>query len=131
MPRWLGWLALTLVIVVTGFAGTAFLDGPRLISRLNVVNPSPYTVELAIAGAGRDGWTLLGATQSKSTSSVYDVVDQGSAWVFRVHAQGVSGGEFVVSRERLDQLRWRVTIPSSVIDRLESQRISPSPRIAR
>jgi uncharacterized protein involved in outer membrane biogenesis len=131
IPRWVGWLALTLVIVVAGIAGTALLEGPHVISRVTVVNPSPYTVELETAAAGRNGWTLLGATQPKSTSSIEDVVDQGSEWVFRVRAQGVSGGDFVVSRDRLEQARWRVTVPAEVIDRLESQRIAPSPRIAR
>jgi hypothetical protein len=131
IPRGAGWLALTVVIVIAGIAGTALLDGPRVVSRVTVVNTSKYTLEVATAGAGRDGWTLLGATQPKSTSSVGDVADQGSEWVFRVRAQGVSGGEFVVTRDRLEQSRWRVTIPSSVIDRLESQRIAASPRIAR
>jgi hypothetical protein len=126
-PRWLGWLALAVVIVIIGVAGTRLLQGPHLIGRVTVVNPSKYAVEVEIADAKRDGWTLLGTTPPKSSSSVDDVVDQGDTWVFRVHAQGVSGGDFVTSRDQLARSRWRVTIPSAVIDRLAAQNIAPSP----
>jgi hypothetical protein len=72
----------------------------------------------------------LGSTPPKSSSTLDDVIDQGSDWVFRVHAQGVSGGDFAMSRALLARLHWQVTIPSEVIDRLAAQHISASPTTA-
>jgi hypothetical protein len=126
-PRWLGWLGLAVVIVIIGVAGTRLLQGPHLIRRVTVANPSKYAVEVEIADARRDGWTLLGTTPPKSSSNIDDVIDQGATWVFRVHAQGVSGGDFVASRALLIRSHWRVTIPPEVIDRLTAQNIAPSP----
>jgi hypothetical protein len=127
LPRWLGGLALTVVIVVAGIVGNAILAGPRLISRVTVVNPSPYAVEIEVSDPGGHAWLRLGSTPPKSAARVDDVIDQGPEWVFRVRAQGVSGGEFVVDRDQLARSRWRVTVPSSVIARLESQDIPASP----
>ena len=130
LPRWLGWAALAAIIVVVGYAGTRALQGPHVVPHVTIVNPSKYAVEVETAGAKRDGWTVLGSTPPKSSSTLDDVIDQGSTWVFRVHAQGVSGGDFVMSRALLARLHWQVTIPSDVIDKLAAQRISASPTTA-
>src|SRR5689334_14737586 len=91
LPRWLGWLALGLVVVFVGIAGTRLSRGPRVVAQVTVVNPSPYTVEVEVTDAHRDGWVLLGATPPKSSTREEDVIDQGATWVFGVRAQGVSG----------------------------------------
>jgi hypothetical protein len=127
LPPWLGWVALAAIIVVSGYAGTRLLQGPDVVRRVTIVNPSKYAVEVEIAGAHRDGWTVLGSTPPGSSSTDDDVVDQGGTWVFRVHAQGVSGGDFALSRAALARSHWRVTIPSAVIDELAAQSISASP----
>jgi len=117
-PPWLGWVGLAVVIAVVGLAVSAFLEGPRSVSRLTFENPTPYVIEVDVTGAERDGWTPLGALQPKSTTDVEDVIDQGPEWVFRVLAEGLPGGEFVASRASLEKAGWRITIPPEVIARL-------------
>ena len=117
-PPWLGWVGLAVVIGVVVIAGSALLQGPRLVTRVTFVNPTPDVIEVDVAGAERDSWMGLGALQPKSATDFEGVIDQGAEWVFRVQARGISGGEFVASRASLDKAGWRITIPPEVIARL-------------
>jgi hypothetical protein len=125
--HWLRWLGAAVIAVVVTVGGAELLQGPQFVPRVTFVNPSPYTIEMQVSDADRDGWTVLGPIEANGTSSVEQIIDQGDAWVFRTQAQGVSGGEFTSSRSALERSNWRVTIPSSVIDRLRDQNISASP----
>jgi hypothetical protein len=118
IPRWVRSMALVVFVAVVAVAASRFIKGPQLVARVTFVNPSPYALDIEIAGANRDGWLLLGTVQPGSSTDVNQVVDQGATWVFRVDAEGVPGGDFAMSRRTLAQASWRVAIPPAVIARL-------------
>ncbi len=127
LPRWLGWVAAVVAVLLVTVAASAVLRGPRFVSQVSLVNPSAYALDVQVAGADRDGWMLLGTATPNTVSVVAQVVDQGDTWVFRVGAQGVGGGDFAISRADLVRSGWRVTIPAAVIARLQAQSIPVSP----
>ena len=126
-PRWTLWLGLVLVTALVLFGATRIVRGPRFIGQITFENPTPYAVDIEVAGTSRDGWVPLGTMQQNSSTVAGEVVDQGSTWVFRASAQGVSGGDFVISRSTLQESHWRVTIPSAVDDRLHAQHVPIPP----
>ena len=86
--------------------------------RLTVDNPSPYNVNIQVTGAERDGWLDLGSFAREARRAVEEVADQGPQWVFHFSYGGVDAGELVISRERLADERWRITVPAGVAERL-------------
>ena len=124
---WLRWAAGAVVVLLATVAASGFLRGPRFVSQVSFVNPSPYALDLQVAGADRDGWMLLGTVSPNTMSTVGGVVDQGDTWVFRVGFEGVDVADFSVSRSELVRSGWRVTIPAVVIARLQAQSVPVAP----
>jgi hypothetical protein len=127
LPRWTRWVVAAVAIGFVALGVSQVLRGPQFVAQVSFVNPSPYALDLQVASATRDDWMLLGTSPPNGTFSVAQVVDQGSTWVFRIYSQGVDGGAFAVSRSDLVRSGWRVTIPSTVIVRLQAQNIPVPP----
>ena len=125
--RWV-WLVVALATVTCLIGVNRLLSGPAFVSRITVVNPTPYTVDIDVTGAGRDGWLQLGETGQRSTTVFEEVLDQGSIWIVRL-ADG-EGGELRFTRDELARAGWRVEIPMTVDDRLRPT-WGPPERLAR
>ena len=119
----LGGAAMVLV-VVAAIVGVLFalagIDAGESTTyrRLAVDNPSPYNVNIEVAGTDRAGWLDVGSFRREERRTVEEVADQGREWVFRFSYGGVDAGELVISRERLADQRWRITVPAGVAERL-------------
>ena len=114
-------IALVVVAVIVGvlFALAGIdVDESTTYRRLAVDNPSPYNVNIRVAGAERDGWVDLGSFPREARRTVEEVADQGPQWVLHFSYGGVDAGELVISGERLADERWRVTVPAGVAERL-------------
>jgi hypothetical protein len=116
-------VAITL-IVVTG--PRLFVDVPR-VGPLSFVNTTPYSMEVDVTGAGRDGWLPLGTARRGGTTQKAEVIDQGREWTFRFRAQGLEGGEMRVAKADLVRSQWRVVISEAIARRLAAQGAPPSP----
>ncbi|MGH9222589.1 MAG: hypothetical protein ACRD2W_02030 [Acidimicrobiales bacterium] len=99
---------------------------PSFADRITVVNPSHYHIEVDVRGGSDRTWFSLGGYSPESTRTSYQVIDQGSRWVFRFTAGGRDGGDMIVTRGQLQASRWRVTIPDDVANRLAAQGVTPS-----
>jgi hypothetical protein len=107
----------------------AAVEGPTFVDRVSVRNPTPYTLEVDVTGADRDGWLPLGPVSPGGRLNLRDVLDNGDRWVVRVATAGVDGGEVVVSRDALERNGWVITIPDEVTNRLAANgAIPPAPR---
>ncbi len=96
--------------------------------RLTVENPSPYTVNVEVTGAARDGWLKLGSFRREGRRTVEELADQGHEWVFRFSYGGVDAGELAVDRDQLAKNGWSVTVPPEVGERLQEAGLSESAR---
>jgi hypothetical protein len=119
-----GLLALALIIGLM-----AAVEGPTFVDRVSIRNSTPYTLDVEVTGADRDGWLALGPVSPGGRRNLRDVVDKGDRWVVRVSSAGVDGGEVVVSREDLERSGWVITIPDETTNRLaENGATPPTPR---
>lgn len=113
-----------LLCVVMTFA----LHDVDVVPRVTVENPSSFAVNVNVRPAG-DGSRLILATVPPSTSVTnLDVLDQGDEWDFGFSAGGIDGGTLRVSRAQLVDDGWRVRIPESVVQRLQSGTYVPAYR---
>jgi hypothetical protein len=94
--------------------------------RLTVDNPSPYNVNIEVAGTDRAGWLDVGSFRREERRTVEEVADQGREWVFRFSYGGVDAGELVLSRDRLARDGWNITVPSAVAERLRDAGVGES-----
>jgi hypothetical protein len=94
---------------------------PTFVRRLTLVNPTSYEIQVAVAGAGADGWLDLGEIAPGSVRTVEEVIDQGQRWTFRVRRAQVGDAQLVVSRQELRRVGWRMTIPALFIEHLGAQ----------
>lgn len=127
--RW-SWLAGAIAAVVFVAVVPSMIADPPKISRLTLVNPTPYPVDVQVTAALPDGWMELGTAQPGTTTVVQDVIDQGSTWLFRFTTDGYDGGQLQLGRDDLVGSRWRVTISASVGDRLAHEGATPSPTLS-
>ena len=116
-----------LVALVLIFAGTQALEGPGVIERVTVDNPTPYQVEVAVAGSDGGSRLTLGPVSSGESHAFASVVDQGDRWVVHVTSARSDAGEFVVRRADLERSKWVITIPNEVASRLAANGASPRP----
>jgi hypothetical protein len=116
-----------LVALVLIFAGTQALEGPGVIERVTVDNPTPYQVEVAVAGSDGGSRLTLGPVSSGESHAFASVVDRGDRWVVHVTSARSDGGEFVVRRADLERSKWVITIPNEVASRLAANGASPRP----
>jgi hypothetical protein len=115
------------VVVALVFVAQQLTPSKSFVSRITVVNPTPYHLEIDVIGAGRQVGVGLGPIRREQTKDFEDVIDQGREWIFRFHSGGTDGGEARIPRTRLEQDRWRLTVPPEVAQRLQSAGVRPSP----
>jgi hypothetical protein len=117
-------LALSVIIGVM-----AAVEGPTFVDRLSIRNATPYTLEVDVTGADRDGRLPLGPVSSGGLLNLRDVVDKGDRWIVHVSSAGIDGGEVVVTRDGLERSGWVITIPDEVTNRLaQNGATPPAPR---
>ena len=126
--RWL-WALVAIATTATCLIGVNRLfAGPDFVTRVTVVNRTPYAIHVDVTGADRRGWLPLGAAEQRSTTVFEEVLDQGSTWVVRL-ADG-EGGELRFTGAELVRAGWRVEIPTAVEARLRPV-WGPPERLAR
>jgi hypothetical protein len=107
-----------LVALALIFAGTQALQGPSVIEQVTIDNPTPYPVEVAVAGTNAGSQLALGPVSPGEHHAFASVVDQGDGWVMHVTSARSDGGEFVVRRADLERSKWVITIPNEIGSRL-------------
>ena len=117
------------VALVLIFAGTQALEGPGVIERVTVDNPTPYQVEIAVAGSAGGSGIALGPVSSGERHAFASVVDQGDRWVVHVTSARSDAGEFVVRRTDLERSNWVITIPNEIASRLAASGASPGSQL--
>jgi hypothetical protein len=108
-----GLLALALILGVL-----RSVQGPAVIDRVTINNPTPYPVEVSVAGASGAERIDLGPVSPSARHTFESVVDQGGRWVVHVTSAASDGGDFVVRRSDLERSHWVITIPDAVGGRL-------------
>jgi hypothetical protein len=119
--------------LVAGIAAVFLLIGPAVrsphyVPRLTLVNPTPYSLSFDVTNRAHEGWMAVVVVPGRTTQIAQDVVDQGSDWIFRVHGQGASGGEFAVTKAELRRAKWHVTVPTDAEARLRAGGATPDVR---
>jgi len=107
-----------IVALVLIFAGSQALEGPGVIERVTVDNPTPYQVEVAVAGSEGGSRLALGPVAAGERHAFASVVDQGDRWIVHVTSARSDGGQFVLRRADLQRGKWVITIPEEVASRL-------------
>lgn len=109
------------VIVIGGLLalGLAFgvlraVQGPTVVERVTINNPTPYAVEISVAGGRGQSGLDLGPVSPQTRHAFESVVDQGDRWVVHVTSASTEGGEFVVRGPDLQRANWVITIPDGV-----------------
>ena len=121
------WCAAGVAVLVVAFTVvTDVVTGPATVDRLTVVNPTPYTLTVEVAGADQGGWLPITTVAKQSRSVVREVSDQGDTWVFRVRGQGADGGTFARAHTDLAASDWTVEIPAEVTQRLRAAGAPPN-----
>jgi hypothetical protein len=118
-----------LVALLLIFAGTQALEGPGVIERVTIDNPTPYQVEITVAGSEGGSRLTLGPVSSGESHAFASVVDQGDRWVVHVTSARSDGGEFVLRRADLERSKWVITIPNEVASRLAANGASPGSQL--
>jgi hypothetical protein len=117
--------AATLIGIAVLISITAALRGPDVIDRVTIVNDSPHLVDVEVTTDDHDGWLVLGPISPGARHSFQNVVDQGDRWTFHITSGPYDGGEFSVSKRRLEEGEWRVVIPDDARNRLEADGAEP------
>jgi hypothetical protein len=94
------------------------LQGPGLVDRVTIDNPTPYPLEIEVAGGRADGGLTLGPVSAGGRHAFASVVDQGDEWVVRVTSARSDGGDVVLRRSELERSNWVITIPEGVGSKL-------------
>jgi hypothetical protein len=111
-----------LLCVAMAFA----LQDPEVVPRVTVANPSRLDVNVSVRPEGDSSRLILATVSPTTTATNLDVLEQGDEWVFSFSSGGVDGGTLRVSRAKLAADGWRVEIPQSVIQRLQSGTFVPA-----
>jgi hypothetical protein len=104
---------------------TFALRDPDVVSRVTVENPSQLNVNVSVRPADDPSRLILSTVSPTTSATNLDVLDQGDEWVFSFSAGGVEGGSIRKSRSELAADNWRVVVPESVIERLQSGTFVP------
>jgi hypothetical protein len=104
-----GLVALALILGVS-----RAVQGPGVVDRVTINNPTPYPVEVSVARASGAAGLDLGPVSPQARHAFEAVLDQGDRWVVHVTSASVDGGEFVVRRSDLERGNWVITIPDAV-----------------
>jgi hypothetical protein len=104
-----GLVALALILGVS-----RAVQGPGVVDRVTINNPTAYPVEVSVAGASGASGLDLGPVAPQARHTFESVVDQGDRWVVHVTSASDDGGVFVVRRSDLERTNWVITIPDAV-----------------
>jgi hypothetical protein len=107
------------------FGGAQALEGPSVINRVVIDNPTAYPIEIAVAGGDGDSLLTLGPVSSGDRHAFASVIDQGDRWVVHATSARTDGGAFVVRRAELERTNWVITIPDSVGSTLAANGATP------
>lgn len=117
--------SVAIVLVVAVVLGPS-LRLPHYVARVTLDNPTEYRLEVEVTDVNRGGWLPLGEVGRDGSKVAYEVIDQGSRWLFHFSSGGVDAGEAVVSRDDLRHGGWKLAIPPDVGNRLRAQGVPPS-----
>ncbi|HEU5308606.1 MAG TPA: hypothetical protein VFW97_14865 [Acidimicrobiia bacterium] len=121
-------IALVVVGVLLCAAMAYELRDPKVVSRLTLENPSGLDVNVSVQPSPSGSRLVLPTVGANSTATSDDVLDQGDEWLFSFSSGGVDGGTLRVSRAKLAAGDWRVEIPESVVQRLQTGTYVPAYR---
>jgi hypothetical protein len=121
-------IALVVIAALVCAAMAYALRDPDVISRVTIDNRSDVGVNVSVRPTNGSSALILGTVAPTTTATNHDVLDQGDEWIFSFSAGGVDGGTLRVSRAKLAADGWRVAIPESVVERLESRTFVPAYR---
>lgn len=93
---------------------------------LEVVNPHPYHLNVAVSDARGAGWLSVGTVRRNRAAAYQEVIDQGVTWRFRFTYAGVEAGEVIVNRGTLQHGGWTLTVPDHIAERLAAEGLAPS-----
>jgi hypothetical protein len=102
------------------------LRDPEVVSRVTIDNPSRVDVNVSVQPTKDSARLILASVPPTTSATNLDVLDQGDEWIFSFSAGGVDGGTLRVSRAKLAADDWRLTVPDSVIQRLQSATFVPA-----
>ncbi len=112
--------ALALLVIMPATRLPSFVDG------VTIVNPHPWSVDVDVTGAPRDGAVGLGGVGPDRTQAFTEVIDQGATWIFTFAYAGANGGELSISRTELERARWTITVPDEFTARMRAAGMVPS-----
>ena len=121
-------IALVVVGVLLCAAMAYALRDPDTVPSVTVDNPSELDVNVSVHPADDDARLILATVPPTSSATNLDVLDQGDEWIFTFSSGGIEGGTLRVSRAKLAADGWRVSVPESVIQRLQSGTFVPAYR---
>src|SRR5215475_15882835 len=99
-PRALGAGGTVVVGALWALATLAVVPAVRIpahVDQLTIDNHHPWTVSVAVTGAGRHGWVGLGRTDRDRAQTFDRILDQGDTWVVRF-AYGGASAEVRITR---------------------------------
>jgi hypothetical protein len=108
-----------------GFALTGCSHGGSFVAKIIIVNPTQYSATVDVHGPDQ-GFLGLATVGGDSETTIRDVYDQGSSWIFRFGYSGYEQ-ELEIPRAKLAADGWRVTIPSSFEEHLQTRGVQPPP----
>ncbi len=115
--------ALLAVALILGVSRA--VQGPAVVDRVTISNPTPYPLEVSVAGSDGGASLNLGPVSAGERHAFETVLDQGDRWVVHVTSARSDGGEFVVNRSNLERTKWVITIPDAVGGRLGTRGATP------
>jgi len=118
--------AIVAFVALVAITNIVFQD-PTFVDRVSFVNQSSYDIRIDVTGGDGQGGMPLGVATQRCTTEFRLVIDQGSVWRIRFHAQGTEGGEVTVSRTDLERADWTFQIPDAVAADLTSRGTPPPP----
>jgi hypothetical protein len=117
---WVGLSIVVLAFACPGCSDVGFVD------RIVIDNPTDFTANVDVTSGARDGWIGLTTVAGGSQATVQEVIDQGSAWIFRF-SYAHHDEELRVSRVELVRSDWRVEVPESFAAALRARGVVPPP----
>lgn len=119
-------IALVVVGALVCAAMAYALRDPDVVPRVTVENPSQLSVNVSVRPAGDSSRLILATVAPTTTATNLDVLDQGDDWIFSFSSGGIDGGTLRLSRTKLAADDWRVAVPQSVVERLQSGTFVPA-----
>lgn len=104
------------------------LGAGGVVPRLRIDNPTPFAINVDLAGGEGGGWFHLGTVAPEGGSLLEEVADPGATWAFRFTYAGVDAGELQLRRSELQGAGWQFAIPADAGPRLAAAGLEESAR---